>query len=112
MKQGDEAAFTALYRRHKDAIYRFALMCTGSPASAAEVTQETFLHLMTRADQFDPGRGTIAAWLCGVARNLARKEHAGREIATHAKSEFTLDVRPVVGNGRDTRRAVVDERRQ
>lgn len=82
MKRGDEEAFTALYRRHKDAVYRFALMCTGSAASAAEVTQETFLHLITRADQFDPARGTIAAWLCGVARNLARKERAGREDAT------------------------------
>lgn len=82
MKRGDEEAFTALYRRHKDAVYRFALMRTGSAASAAEVTQETFLHLITRADQFDPARGTIAAWLCGVARNLARKERAGREDAT------------------------------
>jgi len=82
MKQGDEQAFVALYRAHKDAIYRFALVCTGSPASAAEVTQETFLHLMTRAAQYDPQRGSIAAWLCGVARNLARRSHAGREEAT------------------------------
>jgi RNA polymerase sigma-70 factor, ECF subfamily len=82
MKQGDEQAFVALYRRHKDAVYRFALMCTGSPASAAEVTQETFLHFMTRTDQFDPTRGSIAAWLCGVARNLARKEYNPRELAT------------------------------
>ena len=81
MKQGDEQAFVALYRRHKDAVYRFALVCTGSPASAAEVTQETFIHFMTRTDQFDPARGSIAAWLCGVARNLARKER-GREDAT------------------------------
>ncbi len=82
MKQGDEEAFVALYRRHKDAVFRFALLCTGSSASAAEVTQETFLHLMTRTEQFDPARGTIAAWLCGVARNLARKEHGSREVAT------------------------------
>ena len=33
---------------------------------------------MTRTDQFDPLRGTIAAWLCGVARNLARKAYNGR----------------------------------
>ena len=26
MKRGDEAAFLALYRRHKDAVYRFALL--------------------------------------------------------------------------------------
>jgi len=82
MKRGDEEAFVALYRRHKDAVYRFALLRTGSSASAAEVTQETFLHLMTRPEQFDPARGSIGAWLCGVARNLARRETSGREDAT------------------------------
>ena len=37
MKQGDEQAFVASYRRHKDAVYRFALIYSGSPASAADV---------------------------------------------------------------------------
>ena len=74
MRQGDEEAFVALYRRHQDAVYRFALLRTGSAAQAADVTQETFLHLMTRPEQYDPSRGSIAAWLCGVARNLARRE--------------------------------------
>jgi RNA polymerase sigma-70 factor (ECF subfamily) len=82
MRQGDEEAFVALYRRHKDSVYRFALLRTGSAAQASDVTQETFLHLMTRADQYDPLRGSIAAWLCGVARNLARREAATREDAT------------------------------
>jgi RNA polymerase sigma-70 factor (ECF subfamily) len=82
MKQGDEAAFVALYRKHKDAVYRFALLRTGSGATAADVTQETFMHLMARPGQYDPARGTLGAWLCGVARNLARRETAGREDAT------------------------------
>ncbi len=82
MRQGDEAAFAALYRLHKDAVYRFALLRTGSAAHAADVAQETFLHLMTRPEQYDPARGSIAAWLCGVARNLARRETASREDAT------------------------------
>jgi RNA polymerase sigma-70 factor (ECF subfamily) len=82
MRQGDEDAFVELYRRHKDAVYRFALLRTGSAAQAADVTQETFLHLMTRPEQYDPGRGCVAAWLCGVARNLARRESRAREDAT------------------------------
>ena len=82
MRQGDEEAFAALYRRHRDAVYRFALLRTGSAAQAADVTQEAFLHLMTRPEQYDPSRGSIAAWLCGVARNLARRETASREDAT------------------------------
>jgi len=82
MKQGDESAFVALYRKHRDAVYRFALLYAGSPAIAADVTQDTFVHLMTQHRQFDPTRGSIGAWLCGVARNMARKQCGVREDAT------------------------------
>src|SRR6478735_127759 len=82
MKQGDEAAFVALYRRHKDAVYRFALLYSGSPAVAADVTQDTFVHFMGHPNGYDPTRGAIGAWLCGIARNLARKHLSGREDAT------------------------------
>jgi RNA polymerase sigma-70 factor (ECF subfamily) len=82
MKQGDEAAFNALYRRHRDPVYRFALLYCGSPATAADVTQDTFMHLIGNPNQYDPTRGAIGAWLCGVARNLARKQLSGREDAT------------------------------
>jgi RNA polymerase sigma-70 factor, ECF subfamily len=82
MKSGDEAAFVALYRRHCDSVYRFALLYCGSPAAAADVTQDTFMHLMSQPGQFDPARGTVGAWLCGVARNLARAHANGREEPT------------------------------
>src|SRR5689334_21678159 len=82
MKHGDEDAFVALYRRHKDAVYRFALMYCGAAAQAADVTQDTFIHFISRPDQFDPGRGSIGAWLCGVARMLARKHLGERELPT------------------------------
>lgn len=82
MKSGEEAAFVQLYRRHKDSVYRLALLYCGSTAHAADVTQETFVHFITRPGQFDPMRGTLGAWLCGVARNMARKAAGGREDAT------------------------------
>ena len=82
MKQGDQEAFLELYRRHKDAVYRFALMYCGSPAAASDVTQDTFVHFITQPNQFDPTRGSVGAWLCGVARNLARKQFSHREEAT------------------------------
>ena len=86
MKQGDEDAFVELYRRHKDAVYRLALLYSGSTAHAADATQETFVFFMTRPNQYDPLRGTLAAWLCGVARNIARKLVGGREDATDPES--------------------------
>lgn len=82
LKHGDESAFTALYRRHGDAVYRFALLYCGSTAAAADITQDTFVHLMTHPGQFDAARGSVGAWLCGVARNLARRLAGVREDAT------------------------------
>jgi len=86
MKAGDEAAFEALYRRHKDAVYRFALLYCGATAAAADVTQDTFVHFITQPGQYDPARGSIGAWLCGVARNLARRHLGVREEATDPAS--------------------------
>jgi len=70
MMAGDEDAFTALYRRRQGGIYRFALQITGNSGIAEEITQETFLTLIRRPHRFDSTRGSLAAFLFGVARNL------------------------------------------
>jgi len=67
---GDHEAFTALYDRRHGAIYRFALQMTGRLDIAEDVTQETFVMLAHELSRFDPRRGTLAAYLYGVARNL------------------------------------------
>lgn len=82
LRQGDEEAFSQLYRRHKDAVYRFALLWSGSPATASDATQEAFLHLMAKPDRYDPVRGSLAAWLCGIARNCVRREAGLKEDPT------------------------------
>jgi RNA polymerase sigma-70 factor (ECF subfamily) len=69
MIAGDPEAFNELYRRHQGRIYRFALLMSGSPNIAEEVTQEVFLVLIREAQRFDPARGALPAFLVGVARN-------------------------------------------
>ena len=69
MSAGDEEAFTALYRRRQGGIYRFALRMSGSEAIAEDVTQEVFLWLIREAAAYDSSRGTVQAFLYGVARN-------------------------------------------
>ncbi len=70
MHHGDEEAFVALYRRWQGGIYRFALQMSGSPAAAEDVTQEVFLALMRDSRRYDPERGSLGAYLYGIARNL------------------------------------------
>ena len=74
MLSGNEEAFTALYRRRRDAIYQFALHMSGSQTLAEDVTQEVFMILIRQARALDPSRGTIAAYLCGIARNLVLRK--------------------------------------
>lgn len=73
---GDESAFTALYRRRQSAVYRFALQMSGSTAIAEDVTQEVFVTLLERGGSYDPERGTVASFLYGIARNQALRRIA------------------------------------
>jgi len=66
---GDEEAFTALYRRRQGGVYRFALQMSGSEALAEDVVQETFMVLVRDGGNFDAARGSLAAYLYGIARN-------------------------------------------
>ncbi len=70
---GDAVAFTALFRRRQTDVYRIALLMTGSASVAEDITQDVFLAVMQDAKRFESGRGTVAAWLCGIARNHARR---------------------------------------
>jgi RNA polymerase sigma-70 factor (ECF subfamily) len=70
MLAGEEEALTALYRRRQGGIYRFVMQMCGSQALAEDVTQEVFMVLIRDGQTFDPTRGSLNAFLVGVARNL------------------------------------------
>jgi RNA polymerase sigma-70 factor (ECF subfamily) len=70
LRNGDEQAFTTLYRRRQGAIYRFALHMSGSSAAAEDIVQEVFLALLREECGFDPERGTLSGYLFGIARKL------------------------------------------
>src|SRR5262245_52691666 len=66
---GDEEAFTALYRRLRGPIYRFARQMSGSSSVAEDVTQDVFLILLRKAELYDPQRGALSTYLLQVTRN-------------------------------------------
>jgi RNA polymerase sigma-70 factor (ECF subfamily) len=91
---GNEDAFTALYRRRQGPVYRFALHMSGSPQVAEEVTQDVFMFLLQRGRGFDPSRGAVGAYLFGVARNYVRrameKSHTEAAMTTPAEDDDPL----------------------
>ncbi|MBC7925090.1 MAG: RNA polymerase sigma factor [Bryobacteraceae bacterium] len=76
--KGDESAFTDLYRRRQQAVYRFALGMSGRSDVAEEVTQDVFLSVIRQPGRFDESRGTVQSFLFGIARNLVLR-HCERD---------------------------------
>jgi RNA polymerase sigma-70 factor (ECF subfamily) len=68
-----ESEFQRVFDEHKDAVYRFAWRMTSSAAIAEDIAQDVFLSLVRQPNRFDPSRGTMRAFLLGIARNVALK---------------------------------------
>src|SRR5215204_4336201 len=96
MLAGDEEALTLLYHRRQGGVYRFALQMSGSKSIAEDVTQEVFLFLMREGHVFDPARGSLSAFLFGVARNYVlrrmRVDHVLTPIGDDGEEEANLAV--------------------
>jgi RNA polymerase sigma factor (sigma-70 family) len=89
-----DADFQAAFEQHKDVVYRFAWRMSG-PAAAEDITQDVFVSLLRHPDRFDPARGTLRAFLLGIARNLAlkhwRAEHRFEPLDAEAIAAELID---------------------
>ncbi|MCQ2379150.1 MAG: sigma-70 family RNA polymerase sigma factor [Victivallaceae bacterium] len=65
---GAEAAFEALYRRHKGQLYGFLIHLTGSEAEASEVFSETWIRALDKLPRYRDD-GKFGAWLLRIGRN-------------------------------------------
>lgn len=81
--RGDAQALALLYRRESGPVYRYALALVGDEAAALDAMQEAFTQLLLNPQGFEPGRGTLGAYLAGIARHqlLARWRDAKRFVA-------------------------------
>jgi RNA polymerase sigma-70 factor (ECF subfamily) len=62
--------FEDLYRRHVQAVFRFACHVTGDRATAEDLTSEAFLALYRNLASID--ESLLPGWLLTVVRNRAR----------------------------------------
>jgi RNA polymerase sigma-70 factor, ECF subfamily len=74
---GDAEAALELYRRHCQPILRFALAMTDSRAAAEDIVHDTFVELLQRPGNYDQERGSLRAFLYGIARHRIAKSVRG-----------------------------------
>jgi RNA polymerase sigma factor (sigma-70 family) len=72
-QRGQAAAFSTLFDRYKDYVYRLALMLLRNSSDAEEVVQETFLDLLRALPRYDvEGPARFETWLYRVCVNRCR----------------------------------------
>jgi RNA polymerase sigma-70 factor (ECF subfamily) len=71
------ADLRSVYDEHSSLVYAICRKALDADA-AGEVTQDVFVSVWRGRDQFDPARGTLAAWLVGITK---------RRIIDHIRRE-------------------------
>jgi len=67
----DADAATAFVRRFQAKVFGMALAVTRDPTLADDVAQEAFMRAWRSASTYDGVRGSVAAWLLTITRNVA-----------------------------------------
>jgi RNA polymerase sigma-70 factor (ECF subfamily) len=90
----NESALAEVYRRHGGTVRALAQRVLGPGGPADDVTQDVFIDLWNRPERFDPGRGSLRAFLVTVTHGravdllrsdtarLGREERTARQTAT------------------------------
>jgi RNA polymerase sigma factor (sigma-70 family) len=95
---GDGERFRVLVERHAVALHRY-VAARLDVHTAEDVTSETFAIAFSQRARFDARRGSVRAWLFGIATNLVRR---------HLRSELRM-LRAYARSGIDPAAAPSDE---
>lgn len=124
MARGEERAASVLYDRWAAMLLAVAARITRDRSEAEEVVAEAFVQAWRAAGKFEPGRGSVAAWLTTMARSRAldlvrargrRHRHeaaAGEEPnlpISHGQGPAAPDVPVEAGERRQAVRAALAE---
>lgn len=86
LRQGDREAFRQFYERMLGPLYRYVYFRAGGNREITEdIVHDTFLRAIGSLSGFSPRKGSLQAWLCGIARNCLHEHHRSlqkqREVA-------------------------------
>ncbi|MBV9000797.1 MAG: hypothetical protein JO304_17170 [Solirubrobacterales bacterium] len=81
----DPDAVRALYARHVDAVFRFAVRRCRDPEDVADLVSTVFLEMLSGAASYDRRRGEVRLWLLGIAA-CRRTRRASRPQSTISSS--------------------------
>jgi len=97
-------ALQSLYRRHANAVYALAHYIVRDPALAEEITQEIFLTIWQKAEQYQPEHARVKTWLLSITR------HRAIDVLRHRRRTNRADISLDVMLETDERALAVNDR--
>ena len=88
-RRGEREAFGHLVTRYQDLVCAVSYSSTGNWALSEDVAQDTFIAAWRQLGQLREV-GRLRSWLCGIARNLARKARRRDDHETTADCDLGL----------------------
>jgi len=102
ISQGDADSFDAFYRENAPRLQVFLRQIIGNPQAAEDVVQETFTQIWNRPNGFQPERGTLRAYLYGIARKRAadwwRKQGPSDRTSEDQMSDCQTETVSIMGD--------------
>jgi RNA polymerase sigma-70 factor, ECF subfamily len=105
--------FAALYERTFPRVYAYVASLVHDRAAAEDVTSQAFERAYRKRRSYRPARGSVEAWLFGIARNAAldelrrRRRHGGLERDPEDTVTNALDDHAELALRRQTVRAAL-----
>jgi RNA polymerase sigma-70 factor, ECF subfamily len=95
LRRGDAAAARELYQRHGSALLRFGLAMSNCRQTAEDIVHDTFVEILRHPVRFDPTRGSVIAYLFGIARHrmsrVARVSLRDTDVRTNDAGDEPVD---------------------
>ncbi len=95
VRTGDSAAERALYEANVDMVYRLAYRMAGDDDQARDFTQDTFVRVFERIEQFR-GDAALSTWIRAIAMTVIL--NGLRKVKRLRERETDLDVAAHVGS--------------
>lgn len=105
LQQGDQKAFTDIYKKYHDSLYLYAFKLTDDEAEASDLVQELFIYIWDKREQIKLN-SSLRAYLYRSIR------HKFLNLADHrrVRAAFTEQFQAYLDQGADSTSAAMDEK--